>query len=105
LSHIYAPPTDLHSLPTRRSSDLHPRARVAPKPGGEDVAAARSRQPYMQALLNLRNYRLPEQKNLRGFGALTPVFSLPAGFVRRLDRKSTRLNSSHQISSYAVFCL
>src|SRR5207244_11096140 len=24
---------------------------------------------------------------------------------RRADRKSTRLNSSHQISSYAVFCL
>src|SRR5258708_26604340 len=27
-----------------------------------------------------------------------------AGFGRR-DRKSTRLNSSHQIISYAVFCL
>src|SRR5947208_11259624 len=25
--------------------------------------------------------------------------------VRRQDRKSTRLNSSHQIISYAVFCL
>src|SRR5258708_11999447 len=25
--------------------------------------------------------------------------------VRLLDRKSTRLNSSHQIISYAVFCL
>src|SRR5947208_6161525 len=25
--------------------------------------------------------------------------------VARLDRKSTRLNSSHQIISYAVFCL
>src|SRR5258708_26665911 len=28
-----------------------------------------------------------------------------AGDVLRLDRKSTRLNSSHQIISYAVFCL
>src|SRR5258708_11579711 len=27
------------------------------------------------------------------------------GPVRRTDRKSTRLNSSHQIISYAVFCL
>src|SRR5258708_12417343 len=27
------------------------------------------------------------------------------GMVRREDRKSTRLNSSHQIISYAVFCL
>src|SRR5258708_24594409 len=32
--------------------------------------------------------------------------SLKADSVRReLDRKSTRLNSSHQIISYAVFCL
>src|SRR5258708_26786015 len=30
----------------------------------------------------------------------------PAGReVDRIDRKSTRLNSSHQIISYAVFCL
>src|SRR5258708_26671274 len=27
------------------------------------------------------------------------------GCARRSDRKSTRLNSSHQIISYAVFCL
>src|SRR5438552_14278297 len=31
---------------------------------------------------------------------------IPSGHVVRLkDRKSTRLNSSHQIISYAVFCL
>src|SRR5258708_29571929 len=36
------------------------------------------------------------------FGQHTPV--LLAGF-ELLDRKSTRLNSSHQIISYAVFCL
>src|SRR5207244_10320862 len=29
----------------------------------------------------------------------------PAGPSSRRDRKSTRLNSSHQIISYAVFCL
>src|SRR5258708_21808216 len=28
-----------------------------------------------------------------------------AGHSRLVDRKSTRLNSSHQIISYAVFCL
>src|SRR5258708_27031420 len=28
-----------------------------------------------------------------------------AGHVKPADRKSTRLNSSHQIISYAVFCL
>src|SRR5947208_6175178 len=29
----------------------------------------------------------------------------PGGFAHPIDRKSTRLNSSHQIISYAVFCL
>src|SRR5258708_11081855 len=31
--------------------------------------------------------------------------NLLAGTKRAADRKSTRLNSSHQIISYAVFCL
>src|SRR5574337_1831415 len=30
---------------------------------------------------------------------------LPEGRTQRLDRKSTRLNSSHHSISYAVFCL
>src|SRR5438552_7444853 len=30
---------------------------------------------------------------------------IPAGVLNIVDRKSTRLNSSHQIISYAVFCL
>src|SRR3712207_8177494 len=29
----------------------------------------------------------------------------PADWIRRADRKSTRLNSSHDNISYAVFCL
>src|SRR5436190_22019349 len=61
---------DLHSFPTRRSSDLTPvsnGARLAPDGGGpRDHPAAR---------------RAGE------------------------DRKSTRLNSSHTVISYAVFCL
>ncbi len=73
------------SLITFRDQSIYPRAAEIGA-DGDDVAAPKSRRPYMQALLNLRNYRLPEQKNLRGFGALTPVFSLPTGFVRRLGR-------------------
>src|SRR5438552_11649046 len=34
-----------------------------------------------------------------------PVLLDQKGKVRQRDRKSTRLNSSHQIISYAVFCL
>src|SRR5256885_3620443 len=30
---------------------------------------------------------------------------LPAGWAATIDRKSTRLNSSHLVISYAVFCL
>src|SRR5258708_21646106 len=32
-------------------------------------------------------------------------FGIHLDFSYRIDRKSTRLNSSHQIISYAVFCL
>src|SRR5438552_7676501 len=40
-------------------------------------------------------------------GATLVVFTLrtPGGLESAADRKSTRLNSSHQIISYAVFCL
>src|SRR5258708_17118873 len=40
-------------------------------------------------------------------GRWAPVgaLGLSADQHRKLDRKSTRLNSSHQIISYAVFCL
>src|SRR2546426_3759443 len=34
-----------------------------------------------------------------------PPGALNAGFRAGADRKSTRLNSSHLVTSYAVFCL
>src|SRR5215207_10812188 len=34
-----------------------------------------------------------------------PPFRLPHRHLQRVDRKSTRLNSSHEWISYAVFCL
>src|SRR5256885_10898057 len=34
-----------------------------------------------------------------------PFHSFPFRFIRFQDRKSTRLNSSHLVISYAVFCL
>src|SRR5436190_13969552 len=37
--------------------------------------------------------------------ALRPLPDPTAREVPRLDRKSTRLNSSHTVISYAVFCL
>src|SRR5207244_12905292 len=37
--------------------------------------------------------------------ALAVLFEMTASATTEIDRKSTRLNSSHQIISYAVFCL
>src|SRR2546426_5602206 len=46
---------------------------------------------------------------VRGLGATTratsPTFVLINEYRGRVDRKSTRLNSSHLVISYAVFCL
>src|SRR5207253_8579757 len=44
----------------------------------------------------------PENANDEDLGSQGPVL-LPNNFI--LDRKSTRLNSSHVAISYAVFCL
>src|SRR5690242_20748573 len=70
---------DLHSFPTRRSSDLPVTI--------EDVGT----EPYF-----LR-HRQAIEAGLRGALGL-PI--LDGG-----DRKSTRLNSSHMSISYVVFCL
>src|SRR5207248_10147077 len=67
----------LHSFPTRRSSDLDATP-LAPKPH----LVARD------ALVEL-GYSIPEAEEA----------------LAGTDRKSTRLNSSHRTSSYAVFCL
>src|SRR2546426_1959732 len=55
---------------------------------GRRAAAARSGRA--------RRTRAPGQRAFRGGGA---------GGDRPADRKSTRLNSSHLVISYAVFCL
>src|SRR5258708_24588293 len=47
----------------------------------------------------------PTWSSCRGRGRGRAPRSPPPRVGRRPDRKSTRLNSSHQIISYAVFCL
>src|SRR5438552_12646540 len=69
----------LHSFPTRRSSDLAASTRSTPasfvrNPVARSRAASRAQRDALEA-------------------------------VSWIDRNSTRLNSSHQIISYAVFCL
>src|SRR5258708_8398402 len=50
-----------------------------------------------------RHARLCEIPQKRGSAELTKESNVSV--VSHTDRKSTRLNSSHQIISYAVFCL
>src|SRR5207248_10948372 len=85
--YCYGHHRDLHSFPTRRSSDLDP-----------------DRRRHWQVLvLGLQYGHIPlvskrEPGAPAGVPGLVPV---PA----HQDRKSTRLNSSHRTISYAVFCL
>src|SRR5947208_5485436 len=75
---------ELHSFPTRRSSDLQRGL------GNEEVV--RRREAPCLALVA---------------GVLLDLLRLDhevRDVPRLQDRKSTRLNSSHQIISYAVFC-
>src|SRR5207249_7576162 len=99
-------PQDLHSFPTRRSSDLcaarfglHPLLRA--NNGSVNLCHWTSlSQPTRLTLVLLSIFRR------MGSGSRIPGRSmrlcLRAGSI---DRKSTRLNSSHVSISYAVFCL
>src|SRR5438105_8034679 len=76
----------LHSFPTRRSSDLDLKTSL--------------QVPVI--LSTSTNYTVNLAKH---FDGLHPLRSLLPSFGGTGDRKSTRLNSSHEWISYAVFCL
>src|SRR5689334_24598755 len=78
--YCYGDHRDLHSFPTRRSSDLSP-----------DAAWRRGADRGQIATFHLRDHQTDLGRQRRG--------------LARGDRKSTRLNSSHSSISYAVFCL
>src|SRR5437867_12341437 len=75
---------DLHSFPTRRSSDLI-------------AALCQYFCPQCSCTLPITSANLDERYIGERFG--------DARRKLRVDRKSTRLNSSHRTISYAVFCL
>src|SRR5207244_12221032 len=85
---LYSSPAPAHlpSFPTRRSSDLR-RAR------GAGARRSSARHARRQRRVGDRPRVVARHGAARGarYGGV--------------DRKSTRLNSSHQIISYAVFCL
>src|SRR5947208_4817131 len=94
--HIASNELDHISFPTRRSSDLNwdEIARVVealdiPVIGNGDITAA-------EDVVAMRAHT-----NCAGVMIARGVFGNP--WI--LDRKSTRLNSNHQINSYDVFCV
>src|SRR5690606_39559966 len=83
----------LHSFPTRRSSDLGAES-------GDPQHQERSTHPSLQirTIIPTRSHCLRRSRlnsASRSASRTEPI----------LDRKSTRLNSSHVKISYAVFCL
>src|SRR5206468_12458665 len=104
--HLPSPAT-LHTtlaFPTRRSSDL---------PDLIDITAMRI--PFGNGTLGARKATLDRQPEiaervLRATAQATSRFKTDPAYAvarstRSADRKSTRLNSSHDQNSYAVFCL
>src|SRR5690606_42114369 len=90
---------DLHSFPTRRSSDLH---KFVAAEAGNDV---RGIQGAAQSIGNLAQKRITECMPQRVVDFFELIEVDKQQRIAALDRKSTRLNSSHVKISYAVFCL
>src|SRR5207249_10710282 len=93
--HSRADHLDLHSFPTRRSSDLVDEGGA----GGERSQAETSR---------VEGHSVDRRGRFASFveHQLERVTIQQVDAVEgRIDRKSTRLNSSHVSISYAVFCL
>src|SRR5690606_39888713 len=84
----YALRRSLPSFPTRRSSDLIAESAVFFSSGGAKASKFLIPQPSQKSF-----NRSPSRKNCRPY------------LRASIDRKSTRLNSSHVKISYAVFCL
>src|SRR5690606_40417186 len=91
----------LHSFPTRRSSDLHgPRPLASALLDRAHGGAQGVQRPWLRQrrcatrahMFLLCSFRIQDEARREGGKEGT-------------DRKSTRLNSSHVKSSYAVFCL
>src|SRR5206468_6695073 len=102
-SRFHDPPA-LPSFPTRRSSDLFNCRAITGGTGWSRHAYGRAvdlnprENPYLNGAVILP----PDATTDRhARGAVTAA--VVAAFAR--DRKSTRLNSSHDQISYAVFCL
>src|SRR5574341_404632 len=85
-------------------SELHPVNEVNTK--GQFFRASFGKNPRFQTQRDKRPLSPGTSREASGVPCLNPRRGLTLlSPVCREDRKSTRLNSSHQLISYAVFCL
>src|SRR5207247_8994594 len=93
-THLPRSPPTLHSSPTRRSSDLAAFQFLA-------TAEQASQLHFRSSTIGFQE----GSRQIRGpFALILPMQTIQPS-ARRQDRKSTRLNSSHEWISYAVLCL
>src|SRR5690606_41780142 len=100
----YCDPPPLHSFPTRRSSDLTPSS-AAPDRAGNLYPPRPARDHRPRAGRFHRIGRVHQQEEANVFAPVSRFLAFcmrRGGRGGRLDRKSTRLNSSHVKISYAV---
>src|SRR5690606_42012041 len=101
VSYYLSSPPHLPSFPTRRSSDLAHGAQHTALGAGSGGDAEAAMQPFGSEYgCGFRHGRAPARRR----GCSEPPARWRV-FRSGLDRKSTRLNSSHVKISYAVFCL
>src|SRR5690606_41449976 len=95
-------PRHLHSFPTRRSSDLHG-ILLDPKESEQFFNALLQKIGWYNDKSIVFGKEIITKRKVAWYGSKD--FSYTYSGVTRIDRKSTRLNSSHVKISYAVFCL
>src|SRR5690606_41845783 len=100
LFYCYGAHRDLHSFPTRRSSDLTSTMPVDAA-SGTVVTVGTFDGVHRGHIEVLHRLDAAAAKQ----GALSVLVTFDPHPLRIVDRKSTRLNSSHVKISYAVFCL
>src|SRR5207245_11111690 len=99
---LYVHRQQLHSFPTRRSSDLN---QPLSKDEAVDLLNTVLNQNGFAAVRKERTLTIMSRKDAKTEDIPVRRGSEPKDIQKNEDRKSTRLNSSHGSISYAVFCL
>src|SRR5207248_11266981 len=101
----YGAHPDLHSFPTRRSSDLslNDLADEGEQLRAREEENIRTREMARAAGLRIRDHLRVSGLMQAAREAIEKDLAADMAYLHVLDRKSTRLNSSHRTISYAVF--